>query len=217
MALFKISLTLIRSLCMLAGCQQNSTPEQTANQPVQFVNAAYGQHFTDLTQIDPAYLFIYANHLFNNGEKDAALFWFYVAQYRALIIRVMENDNSLLPADLYQQLAEDAGTPVIGQMVVLGNGLNRGHLYNYIHSGLGIDINGYAGSNMNNWITQLEKVMAFEKANPFDPYQAVPAEQLNKEKLPEAQRRAEGLAEMIAFLKNNKAELEKQRDALKNN
>ena len=106
-----------------------------------------------------------------------------------------------LAVSLYQQLAQDAGTPVIGKMVVLGDGLNRGHLYNYIHSGLGIDINGYAGSNMDNWITQLEKVMAFEEAHPFDPYQAVPAKQLNKEKLPEAQRRAKGLAEMIAFLK----------------
>ncbi len=201
MNLSKIFLAVVLACLTLAGCAKPAPQEEHAALPVQFVNEKYHQHVTDLTQIDPAYLFVYANHLFNNGEKDEALFWFYVAQYRGLIIRIMENENSRIPTSLYQQLAQDAGTPVIGKMVVLGDGLNRGHLYNYIHSGLGIDINGYAGSNMDNWITQLEKVMAFEEAHPFDPYQAVPAKQLNKEKLPEAQRRAKGLAEMIAFLK----------------
>lgn len=201
MNLSKIFLAVVLACLTLAGCGQPASQEDKAALPVQFVNERYNLHVTDLTQIDPAYLFIYANNLFNKGEKDEALFWFYVAQYRALIVRVMENENSRIPTSLYQQLAQDAGTPVIGKMVVLGDGLNRGHLYNYIHSGLGIDINGYAGSNMDNWITQLEKVMAFEEAHPFDPYQAVPAKQLNKEKLPEAQRRAKGLAEMITFLK----------------
>lgn len=209
---------LLFCLGLFNGCNQavTSPNSEKFTSAIQFVNEKYAKNVTDLTQIDPAYLFIYANNLFNKGKKDEALFWFYVAQYRALIIRVMENEKSFLPQPIYQQLAEDAGTPVIGQMIVLGPGLNRGHLYDYIQSGLGISINGYAGSNIDNWIAQLEKVLAFEEAHPFDPYQAVPADQLNKDKQAEAQQRAKGLAEMVKFLKENKAALAEKRAQMEN-
>lgn len=214
MNLSKIFLAVVLACLTLAGCGQPASQEDKAALPVQFVNERYNLHVTDLTQIDPAYLFVYANHLFNNGEKDEALFWFYVAQYRGLIIRIMENENSRIPTSLYQQLAQDAGTPVIGKMVVLGDGLNRGQLYNYIHSGLGIAINGYAGSNMDNWVKQMERALAFEHAHPFDPFQAVPADQLDAAKLPEAKQRAEGMKDLIAFIKANKETLQQQRAAL---
>ena len=205
-----------RILCcsLLIGCGHTAPQDEQALRPVKFVNAKYEQHITQLNQLDPAYLFIYANDLFLNGQKDEAVFWFYVAQYRAMMIGTMENDHSAISPQLYQHLAAEAGTPVLGQMVVLGNGLNRGQLYNYIHSGLGIAINGYAGSNMDNWVKQMERALAFEHAHPFDPFQAVPADQLDAAKLPEAKQRAEGMKDLIAFIKANKETLQQQRAAL---
>ena len=182
--------------------------------PVQFVNQKYNQKITKLTQLDPAYLIIYANDLFEKGQKDDALFWFYVAQYRALIVRTMENEKSSLSKERFQQLARDAGTPVIGNMVVIGSGLNRNYLYYYIHSGIGPFINDYAGSNMDNWIVQLEKVLAFEKEHPFDPFQAIPADQLTASKEPEARKQAAQMEQMLTFLKQNKSALEQQRKQL---
>lgn len=194
---------LLFCLGLLHGCNQAASPTaaEEVSAVIQFVNAKYDPSIKQLTQIDPAYLFIYANHLFNLGQKDAAVFWFYVAQYRGMIISIMDKQTHLLTPERYQQLAADAGTPVIGQMIVLGPGVSREQLYTYIHSGLGIEINGYAGTDIENWIAQLEKVLAFEKANPFDPFQAVPADSLDKTKQTQAFRQAQGLTELVRFLK----------------
>lgn len=177
--------------------------------PVDFVNTKYNFSLTELTQIDPAYLFVYSANLYEDNKKDDALFWFYVAQYRAKIIGTMENKNSIIGEKLYKTIAADADVPVIGKVVVVGNGISREYLYNYIHSGLGPIINCYAGSNIDNWISQMQKVLAFEKENPFDPFKAVPIGQLDASKLNEAKERAEGLAGLIDYIQTNKAEFEK--------
>lgn len=209
----KICLVLMASISLLAGCGPTTPSGMDPQAPVKFVNEKYHLNVTDLTQVDPAYLFVYANHLYENGQKDDSVFWFYVAQYRGKMIGTMENEKSIVPQKLYQQLASDSGVPVIGKMVVLGRGLNREHLYNFIHSGLGQTINYYAGSNVDNWVAQSEKVLAFEREHPFDPFKAVPADQLDASKLNAAKQRAEGLAEFVNYLKMNKAEFERQRAA----
>lgn len=205
---------LLASVGLIAGCR-TSTVSSTmdAQAPVTFVNEKYHLNVTDLTQVDPAYLFVYANHLYKNGEKDDAVFWFYVAQYRGKMIGAMENANSIVPQQLYQQLAADSSVPVIGKMIVIGRGPNREDLYNFIHSGLGQTINYYAGSNIDNWAKQMQKALAFEKEHPFDPLQAVPAGQLDASKLKSAKQRAEGLSELVNYVKTNQAELERQRAA----
>ena len=198
---------------LLLGCGRTAPQDEEARRPVQFVNAKYEQHATRLNQLDKAYLFICANDLFKSGQKDEAVFWFYVAQYRALIISIMEKGNGALSPELYQHLAAEAGTPVLGKMVVLGRGIKREQLYHFIQSGLGVTINGYAGSNMDNWVAQMERALVFEHTHPFDPFQAVPAGQLDAAKLPEAKRRAEGIKDLISFVKQNKQALQKARDA----
>lgn len=208
-----VCLGLIASISLLVGCGPTAPSGMDAQAPVKFVNEKYHLNVTDLTQVDPAYLFVYANHLYENGQKDDSVFWFYVAQYRGKMIGTMENQNSIISQKLYQQLAADSGVPVIGKMVVLGRGLNREHLYNFIHSGLGQTINYYAGSNIDNWVEQIEKVLAFEKEHSFDPFKAVPAGQLDASKLADAKKRAEGLSEFVNYLKMNKAEFERQRAA----
>ncbi len=207
-------LVLLAGIGLLAGCSTPPVPSgMDAQAPVKFVNEKYHLNVTDLTQVDPAYLFVYANHLYENGQKDDSVFWFYVAQYRGKMIGAMENQNSIVPQQQYQQLAADSGVPVIGKMVVLGRGLNREHLYNFIHSGLGQTINYYAGSNVDNWANQMQRALAFEKEHPFDPFRAVPAEQLDVSKLKDAKKRAEGLSQFISYVKVNKTELERQRAA----
>ena len=198
---------------VLCGCTRPSSQDEVARRPVQFVNAKYEQHVTQLNQLDPAYLFIYANNLFKSGQKDEAVFWFYVAQYRAMMISTLEKGNGALSPELYQHLAAEAGTPVLGKMVVLGRGIKREQLYRFIQSGLGVSINKYAGSNMDTWVAQMERVLVFEHTHPFDPFQAVPAGQLDATKLPEAKRRAEGIKDLIAFVKQNKQALQKMREA----
>lgn len=209
----KICLGLIASISLLVGCGPAVPSGIDAQAPVKFVNEKYHLNVTDLTQVDPAYLFVYANHLYENGQKDDSVFWFYVAQYRGKMIGAMENGNSIVSQQLYQQLAADSGVPVLGRVVVLGRGINREYMYNYIHSGLGQTINYYAGSDVDSWVQQAEKVLAFEKEHPFDPFKAVPAGQLDASKLADAKKRADGLAEFVNYLKMNKAEFERQRAA----
>lgn len=209
----KVLLGLIAGIGL--GC---STPMQdniNNTAPVEFVNQKYKLNVTELTQIDPAYLFVYSWNLYENGKKDDSIVWFYIAQYRAMIISVMENEKSTIPQKLYKQLAEDAGTPLIGKVTFVGGDPKRGTLYNYIHSGLGPTINSYAGTNFDNWIKQIQKVVEFEKANPFDPFKAIPAEQLDASKYAEGKEMADGISELIKFIEEHKAELEQQRKQFK--
>lgn len=205
----KILLGLVAGIGLgCGGPVPNGTNEKAA---VQFVNQKYKLNVTELNQIDPAYLFVYSWNLYESGKKDDSIFWFYIAQYRGMIISIMENENSTIDPELYKQLAEDAGTPLIGKVVFVDGAPRRENLYTYIHSGLGQVINYYAGSNMDNWANQAQKVLDFEKAHPFDPFKAVPAEQLDASKFDEAKERADGLSELIEYIKANKAELEKRR------
>ena len=193
----------------LQNKQQLPSPQAAVN----FVNEKYHLNVTELTQIDPVYLYVYANYLYENGRENDSVFWFYDAQYRGKIIGAMENENSLVPLEQFRQLAEEAGSYMLGQTTVIGRGLNREYWYNFIQSGLGYTINYYAGSNINNWIEQMKKVLAFEEANPFDPFQAVPAEQLDASKLKIARKRADGLKELIRYMEEHKAEIERERAA----
>ena len=205
----KILLGLVAGIGL--GCSSSLSGGIDPQSPVKFVNDKYHLNVAEVNQIDPAYLFVYSWNLYENGKKDDSVFWFYVAQYRAMIIVAMENENNRLDKDLYKQLAEDAGTPLIGNVIFVGNAPKRENLYTYIHSGLGQIINYYAGSNIDNWVAQAQKVLDFEKEHPFDPFKAVPAEQLDASKFEEGKKLADGLSEFVEYLKTNKSELEKMR------
>ena len=170
---------LVLGVWLLGGCSHRAAEIPPEKQPVNFVNAKYDMHLTNVSQVDPAYLFIYANDLFLNGQKDEAFFWFLVAQYRGQVVSALENKKGRLPAALYQHLAAEIDTPLLGRMEVLGRGLNRKHLYDLLQEGMGAVLHPYASGRPKLLRAQLEKAHAFEQAHPFDPFQAVPANQLD--------------------------------------
>ena len=200
----------------LSACYP-SVKDIDANAPVAFANERYHVNARELTELDPVYLFIYANHLYEQGQKDESVFWFYVAQYRGKMVETMETQASCVDGKIFQKLSADAGSWVPGKIIVLGERggkkqcVSRGHMYNTIHSGLGQSINYYAGSNVDNYIRQLDRVLAFEKKNRFDPFRALSAEELDNSKYPAAKKRAEGLAAYDAWLRTHKKEFEQKR------
>ena len=123
---------------------------------------------------DPAFLFCYANHLWENKQKDEAVFWYYVAQYRYRFLSVSSEEMKagsfdeafskeiLLKTGVYKSEADLSKLHLIG-------GLYRLELYKLIQAFLGKKINIYAYGNLELVTSTLDSVLEYEEQYPFNP------------------------------------------------
>ncbi len=208
----KVIFYLVAVVFLFFGCSKIQAADVNTDAIIKFVNGKYSLKLKQLDQIDPAYLFVYANELFKQGQKDDAIFWYYLAQYRGGKVAGIENKNSMISTEFFKQISADAGAPIIGRLeVVGGSGVSRKHLYDSIVSGLKYTMNDYSNSNIDKFIMQLDKVLDFEDKHPFDPAKAIPENQLDLSKIEQVSRKKkEGLVKLVNYLKNNRAEYEKK-------
>ena len=189
--------------------QEKTDLRRVAQAAVDFVNGKYQLGVTELTQLDPAYLYVYTNYLYETGARDAAVVWFYVARYRGEIIGSMESENSVISPQQYQQLCADAGALYPREVPKNGrNGLTREQLYTTMRTRLWGRLYYYVGNDIDNWIVQMKKALELEKSDPFDPFQAIPADQLRKSEFRYAKRQAKRLTNMVQDIEANRVRWE---------
>lgn len=208
----KVIFCLLTATFLFIGGGKAQSSDIKIKDVVNFVNEKYNLQFKQLDQIEPAYLFVYTNALFEQGQKDNAVFLFYLAQYRAEKVAGIENENSKISAEFFKQISADSGAPVIGKIkVIWGSEISRGHLYKSIVPGLGYSINSYTNNNIDKWVSEMEKVVNFEEKHPFNPTKAIPAEQLDISKMKQiSEKSKEKMTKLIDYLKNNRTDYEKK-------
>lgn len=132
----------------------------------------------DIKNADPAILFCYSSHLFEKGEKDKAVFWYYVAQYR---YRFMSSCSEHLKAG---SLTEAQGRKIyvktgvypedrINSLHLVG-GVYRIELYETIQAVLGKKINGYGYGDLDQMKVMIDQMLAYQQENPFNPMGLTP-------------------------------------------
>jgi hypothetical protein len=128
----------------------------------------------DVKNADPAILFCYSSHLYENGQKDEAVFWYYVAQYR---YRILSGCSENLKAGSVEEVtAKDIlfRTGVYTdkkdlEKLHLVGGTYRIDLYETIQQSLGKEINGYAYGDLEQMKSTINEVLEYEEKNPFNP------------------------------------------------
>lgn len=166
-----------------------------------------------MSAAEPAVLFGYAYHLFTHHKKQEAVFVYYLAQLRARILLETLNKSLELPNSFFLTALKESGVgPSFGNPVFLSP-MTRSSLYEFILQGLGSVINGYAGGYPKIWTERMQEALDYENAHPFAPQKLVGAANLipPDEYATVVQTQKEGLAQLIDFIKQNKAELEELR------
>ncbi|HJR13742.1 MAG TPA: hypothetical protein VJ833_07570 [Rhodanobacteraceae bacterium] len=93
----------------------------------------------ELPNANPADYLVYSATLWGNGERDKALFWFYVGELRyRFCLKAMQSGAPACDAALFGSL----------------------------HQEIGSQINLYAGSNPDNYIAQINKALNWDASNP---------------------------------------------------
>jgi len=144
------------------------------------------------SELTPEQMFVLAIRLFELGDNDNAVYWFYEAQFRAklfLIARDQSRVGSLGDPSFELPTAYNAFTQLTTEY-----------------------INGYAGCDIDNWITITQKV---KDDNPTPPeldrlFPGVTFVEKSQWPLLN-QEVAEGLNGLISYLSNNKESIKKQR------
>ncbi len=128
---------------------------------------------------DPAVLFCYSNHLWKEGQKDEAAFWYYVAQNRCRIIIYCSEEmqaGSLSEAEAKEILLLAgiyANRESLDKVHMIG-GLYRTELYRLVMEFLGKTINEYLGGDQELWKSTIDRVLEYEVTDPFNPMGLVP-------------------------------------------
>lgn len=117
-------------LIVLQGCAQLQ-PKDVAELP-------HLQVEQKLPSSHPSNYFIYAARLFHEGEKENAVFWFYIGQIRYKFY--LATSPNLDPS----------GDPA---------------LYSALHESVGSIINGWAGGNPDSWAKQMDRALDWDAAN----------------------------------------------------
>ena len=135
--------------------------------------AEYNIKGNDVKNTDPAILFCYSNYLFEKGEQDEAAFWYYVAQYR---YRFMSSCSEKGKAGSYtneeaKKIYKDANAyrTDIFDDIILPDKVYRINAYEAIQKVLGAKINGYAYGDLEQMKIMIDRMLAYQQENPFNP------------------------------------------------
>jgi len=190
----------------------------------------------DVKNAEPAILFAYSNQLFAQDKHDEAVFWFYLAQSRNRYLLSATEEPTPVTPELFLRFYRESG--FVGNVSVPGaKGLVTDPDSRYpkmnayydsasrqnIHkasSGLGEVINPYAFQNLDKLQKQLDKLIAYEKANPFNPAAVISeADLVSREKLKELHEKSiTTFEEAKVFVEKNKDSIREKRskNGLKN-
>lgn len=176
--------------------------------------AGYRVKANDVKNADPAILFCYSNYLFEQGEKDEAVFWYYVAQYR---YRFMSSCSERLGAG---SLTEQEGKKIlidtgvytqdnIGKLHLIG-GIYRIELYDAIQKILGGKINGYGYGNLEEMKATIDRMLVYQQENPFNPMGLNPSPVLKSEEI-----QAEKIEKIKESYASQKQQIDEEADYIK--
>ena len=144
---------LILSLFILNGCgatspSTSSSSSSSSNEPIA-VGQSVDELIADIENKHPISYLLLAANLFNTGDKDQAVQWYYIGQmrFRAYLMANPDLDPS---AD--------------------------GALYTSFQSVLGAPINEYAGADPDAWVTLIDNAITWHKHHPngFTPKEQYP-------------------------------------------
>lgn len=165
----------------------------------------------DPKNTDPAILFCYSDNLFNSNRKDDAVFWYYLAQYRVFYYaRCIKNDE-FLENDFVTKVYNVTG--LMNKSVrVMGN-INRNVFYKAVMDGLSQKINMYGFGNIDDMVSMVDKVIAYEQQNPMNLEALVSPESLIpvEERAPKNEEVKKGLDMLKEYITKNREYLENQR------
>lgn len=169
----------------------------------------------NMKNADPSVLFCYSSHLWQEGQKDEAVFWYYVAQYR---YRILSSCSEPLKAGSF--------TEVAGKDILLKTGvyeskedLDKLHLiggiysielYEVIQKKFGATINSYAYGDLEKLKSTISQVLEYEKNYPFDPMGLEPQPILKSKEIQD-----EKLAKVKESYANQIKELTEKADYIK--
>lgn len=195
----------LTAIFALASCSSQSEEDKGVIKYAK--EAGFTINGDDVKKSDPAILFCYANHLFEEGKQDEAVFWYYVAQYR---YRFMSSCSEHLKAG---SLTEAQGRKIlvktgvytedrIGSLHLIG-GIYRIELYETIQTVLGRKINGYAFGDMEQLKATIDRMLKYQEENPFNPMGMTPQPLLKSEEVQ---------AEKLTKIKESYAEQKEKMD-----
>jgi hypothetical protein len=91
----------ISIMLLMLSCGKNQSKED--KEMIEYAQrTGYKIKSNDVKNADPAIIFSYSAHLWNEGQKDDAVFWYYVAQYR---YRFLSSCSEYLQAGSWSEVA----------------------------------------------------------------------------------------------------------------
>jgi hypothetical protein len=159
-------------MLLMLSCGMNQSKED--KEILQYAkNMRFAIKSNDVKNADPAILFCYSSHLWNENKKDDAVFWYYIAQYRYRFLSSCSEHlkaGSLSETEAKKILIETgvAKEEGIDKLHLIG-GAYRIDLYEAIQSQLGKTINGYGYGNLNEMKTTIDRMLDYQEYNPFNP------------------------------------------------
>lgn len=177
-------------LSIFTSCSSQSEKDKAVIEYTKTHN--YSIKSDDVKNADPAILFCYSNYLWETGQKDDAVFWYYVAQYR---YRILSSCSEKMKAGYIEKeqakrIYEDSDgyrKDLFDDILVVED-VYRIELYERIQKVLGAKINGYAYGDLEQMKSTLSQVLEYEEKYPFNPMSLDPkpvfkSEEVVKEKL----------------------------------
>jgi len=190
---------------LFTSCK-NEGPSEKDKAVIEYAQAnGFSINSNNVRNADPAILFCYSNHLYNEGQKDEAVFWYYVAQYRYRILSScsMPQKAGYIEKDLSKkiyELAEGYDKKVFDDILVMHE-VYRIELYEIIQKELGKKINGYGYEDLEQMKSTLDQVVQYEEKYPFNAIELSPKPVFKSEDI---------VAEKLAKVKQSYADQKKQ-------
>lgn len=193
---------------LLVSCGNNQTGEDK-----EVIRYAQEKGFDiksdDVKNADPYILFCYSHYLWEEGRKDDAVFWYYVAQYR---YRFMSSCSEHLKAG---SLTEALGKKIyveiglynednINKLHLIG-GVYRIELYEVLQAHWGKTINGYGYGDLSLMTVMIDRMLDYQEKNPFNPMGLNPKPILKSKEV-----QAEKIQKIKDSYANQKKEMDEQ-------
>jgi len=119
----------------------------------------------DIQSMDPAVMFAFAHSLVVSGDYDQAVFWYYLGQFRAIVLYNSVSTDMVIDNDYFSKAYTESG--LAGMPYIIGT-VSKQMLYRSIMQTFGISITQIGIKNTKNTAEFICAALNYENKHPFN-------------------------------------------------